>query len=228
MRSALCLKKLGLTGFIASVRGEPDIHSAVGTLPHEAAPLLDQMQKKGTPVKIDAPPLTQEQIAAAIAYGSHNSCNRYPSFLHIEMRDFVEKDFWIVLPLENVVGLNGLRLSPVGLDPQRDRRDRIVIDYTWSGVNEANRRLSPDTMQFDHALQRILKCMYNADLCHGPISMMKVDIADGFYCVGLALEDVPYLGVCLPPGPDGKTLVAFPLVLPMEWVESPPQFCAVT
>ena len=82
-------------------------------------------------------------------------------------------------------------------------------------------------MQFGHALQRILQRMYDADPCHGPIYMMKVDIADGFYRVGLAPEDVPSLGVCLPPGPDGKTLVAFPLVLPMGWVESPPQFCAV-
>ena len=57
---------------------------------------------------------------------------------------------------------------------------------------------------------------------------MKVDIADGFYCVGLAPEDVPSLGVFLPPGPDSKNLVTFPLVLPMGWVESPPQFCAVT
>ena len=133
-----------------------------------------------------------------------------------------------MLPLEDAVGLNGLRLSPAGLIPQRDRRDRIVIDYTWSGVNEATRRLSPDSMQFGHALQRILQRMYDAEPHHGPIYMMKVEIADGFYSVGLAPEDVPSLGVCLPPGPDGKTLVAFPLVLPMVWVESLPQFCAVT
>ena len=82
-------------------------------------------------------------------------------------------------------------------------------------------------MQFGHALQRILQRMYDADPRHGPIYMMKVDIADGFYCMGLAPEDVPSLGVCLPPGPDGRTLVASPLVLPMVWVESPPQFCAV-
>ena len=31
-----------------------------------------------------------------------------------------------------------------------------------------------------------------------------------------------------PPGPDGKTMVAFPLVRTMGWVESPPHFCAVT
>ena len=48
-----------------------------------------------------------------------------------------------MLPLEDSIGLNGLRLSPEGLIPQRDRRDRIVIDYTWSGINEANRRLAP-------------------------------------------------------------------------------------
>ena len=83
-------------------------------------------------------------------------------------------------------------------------------------------------MQFGHALQRILQRMYDADPRHGPIYMMKVDIADGFYRVCLAPEDVPYLGVCLPSGPDGKTLIAFPLVLLMVWMESPQQFCAVT
>ena len=144
------------------------------------------------------------------------------------MRDFVKKGVWIVLPLEDAVGLNGLRLSPVGLVPQWDLRDRIVIDYTWSGVNEAAWRLSPDSMQFGHALQRILQRMYDADPRHRPIYMMKVDIADGFHRVGLAPEEIASLGVCLPPGPDGKTLVAFPLVLPMGWVESPPQFCDVT
>ena len=95
------------------------------------------MRIKRTPVKIDGPPLPPEQLAAAIAYGSHNSCNRDPSFVRTEMRDFVKEVFWIVLPLEDTVGLNGLRLSPASLIPQRGRRDRIVIEYTWSGVNEA-------------------------------------------------------------------------------------------
>ena len=227
VRSALRLRKVGLPGLIASVRGEPDIHSAVGTLSHEASPLLDQMGLKGTPVKIERPTLTPKQIAAAIAYGSQNLFDRDPSFLRTEMRDFLEKGFWIVLPLEDAVGLNGFCLSPVGLIPQRDRRDRIVIDYTWSGVNKATHRLAPDSMQFCGAMQLILQRMYDADPCHGPIYMTKVDTAD-FFCVGLAPGDVHFLGVCLSLGPDGKTLVAFLLVLPMGWVESPPQFCAVT
>ena len=65
-------------------------------------------------------------------------------------------------------------------------------------------------MQFGHALQQILQRMYDADPYHGPIYMIKVDIAGGFYRVGLAPEDVPSLRVYLPPGPDGKNLVAFP------------------
>ena len=81
VRSAHRLNKVGLPGLISSVRGEPDIHSSVGTLPHEAAPLLDQMRLKGAPVKIDGPPLKPKQLAADIAYGSHNSCDRDPSFL---------------------------------------------------------------------------------------------------------------------------------------------------
>ena len=64
------------------------------------------------------------------------------------MRDFLEKGFWVVIPLEDAVGLNGLGLSPAGLVPHRDRPDRIIIDYTWSGVNVATRRLSPDSMMF--------------------------------------------------------------------------------
>ena len=58
VRSALRLKKVGLTGLITSVRGEPDIHSAVGTLPHEAAPLLDQMPKNEPLSKLTPPPHT--------------------------------------------------------------------------------------------------------------------------------------------------------------------------
>ena len=128
VRSSHRLKKVGLPGLIASVREELDIYSSVGTLPHEASPLLDQMRLKGDPVKIDKPPLTPKQLAADIAYGSHNSCDRDPSFLRKEMREFVEKVFWIALPLEDAVGLNGLQLSPAGLIPQRDRRYHIVID----------------------------------------------------------------------------------------------------
>jgi hypothetical protein len=58
--------------------------------------------------------------------------------------------------------------------------------------------------------------------------MAKIDIADGFYRVWVRKEDVPKLGVALPPMPGQPSLVAFPLALPMGWVESPPYFTTFT
>ena len=56
---------------------------------------------------------------------------------------------------------------------------------------------------------------------------MKVDLADGFYRMHLRPEDVPLFGVALPPV-CGQQHIAFPLVLPMGWVSSPPYFSAAT
>ena len=115
------------------------------------------------------------------------------------MKYFVEKGFWMVLPFKDAQCLDGLWLSQAGLIPQRNRCDRIVFVYTWNGVNAATGRLAPDSIQFGHALQRILQQIFDADPCHGPIYMMQVEIADGFYRVGLAPADVSALGMCPPP-----------------------------
>jgi len=223
--------RLSATDFrrlVHSVRGRSDLHDDVRSVPHAAGSLLDRMRRVGVPVPLSTPPLDDIVRGAAIAYGSHSSCDLNPEFLRSEMADFVRKGFWMVLPYSAVEGLAHLRLSPAGLVPQRDRRDRLIIDYTWSGVNPATVRLAPDSMQYGRALQRTLQRIYDADPKHGPVHMLKVDIADGFYRVWLSAADIPKLGVALPPGPDGEQLVAFPLVLPMGWVESPPHFCAVT
>lgn len=83
-------------------------------------------------------------------------------------------------------------------------------------------------MQFGRALTRILTKIVHADIRHGPVKLIKVDIADGFYRVHLSPRHIPLLGVAFPPAPDGTQLIAFPLVLPMGWVESPPLFCVAT
>jgi len=82
-------------------------------------------------------------------------------------------------------------------------------------------------MQYGHTLSRLLHTIVHADPRHGPLSFIKIDIADGFYSVWLAKSDIPKLGVAYPTLPSEPTLVAFPLVLPMGWVESPPYFTAV-
>lgn len=137
--------------------------------------------------------------------------------------------FWTVLPLASALTLPHLRLSPLGVVPQRNRRPRLIVDYTYSGVNDETARWAPhEAMQFGKALQRILTKVVHADPAYGPVYLAKIDIADGFYRISLYPRDIPCLGVILPSARGTEPLVALPLALPMGWVESPPYFTAVT
>jgi SAM-dependent methyltransferase len=83
-------------------------------------------------------------------------------------------------------------------------------------------------MQFGHALDRILREILLADPTLGPIYLIKLDISDGFYRIALNIDDIPKLGVAFPPLPGHEPLIAFPLVLPMGWTNSPPIFSTAT
>ena len=83
-------------------------------------------------------------------------------------------------------------------------------------------------MQFGQALERLLTHIVHADPRFGPVYIIKVDISDGFYRIHIRPQDVPKLGVAYPTPPGEPKLIAFPLVLPMGWTESPPYFCSVT
>jgi hypothetical protein len=58
--------------------------------------------------------------------------------------------------------------------------------------------------------------------------MIKLDTSDGFYQIGLNIDDIPKLGVVFPTLPGDKPLIDFPLVLPMGWMHSPPVFSTAT
>jgi hypothetical protein len=145
------------------------------------------------------------------------------------MADFVEKGYWVVLPYSKVAHLPQLRVSPLGSVPQVNRRPRLIVDLTYSGVNDATVNLVPrEAMQFGHALRRVLYKVRRANPKFGPVYLHKIDIADGFYRVWLQAEAALKLAVVLPSAEGQEPLLAIPLALPMGWVESPPAFCAVT
>jgi hypothetical protein len=83
-------------------------------------------------------------------------------------------------------------------------------------------------VQFGRTLIRVLQDIVYANPAQGPVFLFKLDIADGFYRVWLKPEDIPKSAVSFPTRESEKTVLAFPLALPMGWVESPPYFCAVT
>jgi len=103
------------------------------------------------------------------------------------------------------------------------------VDYTFSGINADTEPIAAlNAMQFGCTLDRLLHHMVAADPRQGPIYLSKIDLADGFYCISLRPTDVPKLGVVLPTHGDEGVTVAFPITLPMGWMNSPPIFCMAT
>ena len=69
----------------------------------------------------------------------------------------VEKKQWIVLPAAMIKDMFGLRLSLLGLVPQRNRRDRMISDYSYFDVNQETLNVAPtEAMQFGRALWCLL------------------------------------------------------------------------
>lgn len=223
------LRRNGWIRTIEHCRGPSNVSDKVETLPHRAARLLQHLRKRGASVTLATPPWDAQQQHAAIARGPHKSSHGERSFVCEEILDFCRQGYWIVLPYHTACDLPNLRISPLGVVPQRDRRPRLIVDYTFSGLNPDSIPLAPrEAMQFGRALQRVLTTIVHADPRYGPVYLAKIDIADGFYRVWVQAADVPKLGVALPTSAGAPLLVAFPLALPMGWVESPPYFTVLT
>ncbi len=141
----------------------------------------------------------------------------------------MNKGQWVILPAKAVLHLPGLQLSPPGVVPQCSHHPCWMCDYSWWGVNEDTLPLAAmEAVQFGWSLEHILREILFANPAHGPVQMIKLDISDGFYRIGLNIDDIPKLGVVFPTLPGDKTLIVFPLVLPKVWMNSPPIFLTAT
>lgn len=196
---------------------------------HPAKHLLQHLGRRGAPVILTTPPWTSTRKDAAMARGPHASAHQFQDFLRDELADMVDKGTWLVLPYSSLRHLRTLRISPMGVIPQHERRPRPIVDYSFSAVNRDTAPLSPsEAMQFGRALERIITQIVHSNPKYGPVNLIKIDIADGFYRVWVRLEDVPKLAVAVPHKAGEPPLLALPLALPMGWTQSPPYFCAVT
>ena len=227
-RDTALLAKLGWTAFVKNRRQRSDF-ATLDNVHHDAQRLLKFYKARGAPVKMSTPAWTEKRISDALDRGPHQSCNDYHDFLGEEFADMINKGQWVVLPAAAVKDMPGLRISPPGVVPQRGRRPRWIVDYTFSDVNKETLPLAAmEAMQFGHALDRILREILLADPELGPVQLLKVDISDGFYRINLNIDDIPKLGVAFPTKPGEEKLVALPLVLPMGWKNSPPIFSTAT
>ena len=227
---------IGWPRLLQTLRGRGDLQISASALKHHpAAHYLHRLQRHGAPAVLKTKPWSQSTLKARIKRGSHQSCQAHLQFLREELLDFMKKGFWLVLPLRTVRALQklghllGLRVSPMGVVPQRNRRPRLIVDLSFCDINADTINLAPkEAMQFGRTLECILCQIRHANPRFGPVHLSKVDLSDGFCRVKLNDSAIAKLAVALPCFPDEEQLIALPLVLPMGWVESPPHFCATT
>ena len=82
----------------------------------------------------------------------------------MELDNQVQSGHVAIFPLEEVNALCNLCIPLVAVIPQVGRRPRLIFYFTWSGLNEASKFLSPtEAMRFGGALQRILKQVLTVD-----------------------------------------------------------------
>jgi hypothetical protein len=228
IRDDMLLSRNTLHRLLRKRRAEGNITN-LSRIQRPAKHLVQQLSKTGAPVVLSSKPWTTSQKDEAVARGPHQSSNEYVDFLRDELADMVERATWMVLPYSHLRQLRDLRISPMGVVPQHERRPRPIVDYMYSGVNDDTVSSLPhEAMQFGRALERIIAHVVHSDPRFGPVHFMKIDIADGFYRVWVRLEKVVKLGVIVPSLPQEEKLIALPLALPMGWSQSLPVFCAVT
>jgi hypothetical protein len=116
------LQSQGWHKLITRCRLPTDFATNVQRLPHRAAQLLDHLRRHGASVPFKTAPWTQARLDAALAWGSHMSAIDHLAFLQEEILAMMQKGQWIPLPYALVKDRPNLRLSPLGVVPQRDRR----------------------------------------------------------------------------------------------------------
>ena len=212
-----------------SRKGRSNFPLTLRHLQHKAARLLNHYARHGVPVLIQDRPWTLTEKDNAMNRGNHPSAHSFTEFLRTEMGDMREKGMFIVIPYNLVRKHPQLRISPLGCVPQRDRRPRMINDYTFSGVNPSTLKMAPpEAMQWGKTLHRVLWYIYTADQRQGPVLLSKTDLSDGFYQIPLTPTGALKLAVPFPHLPGEPPLVAIPTRLPMGWTESPSAFSAMT
>ena len=126
-----------------SRKGRSNFPLTLRHLQHKAARLLNHYARHGVPVLIQDRPWTLTEKDNAMNRGNHPSAHSFTEFLRTEMGDMREKGMFIVIPYNLVRKHPQLRISPLCCVPQRDRRPRMINDYTFSGVNPSTLKMPP-------------------------------------------------------------------------------------
>ena len=228
--NATSITRIGWHRFFRSIRHRNCLHPNFTRWKHHRSnPQLLRVIKAGAPCVTSSAPWSLQHKDHCVQRGSHPSARVvFADFLQDEMLDMVRRQYWTVVPYKAVRHLPQLKISPAGVIPQRNRRPRTIIDYTFSGVTDSTVQLAPQhAMQFGKALPRILQRIAYANPRFGPVHLIKVDLSDGYYRIPITPSGALNLAVTLPSS-RRNPLLAIPTVLTMGWIDSAPYFCMAT
>ena len=187
------------------------------------------MRVHGVPIKTERGMPAQE-LTRAIQYVAHSSATKETTFARKELQEQAQAGHIALFPLRAVRHLPKLWLSPLAAIPQRDRKPRLIYDFSWSGLNEAVTQVAhKEAMRFGKSLYRVIYCILNTSPKLDPTFLNKVDLANAYMRIWVRLEDIPSVAFLVPKAtPDEDQLVGFHLSISMGYVESAAFFCATT
>jgi len=136
--AARLLRRLGWDRFIKTLQFPSYLATSLKHAQHTAANYLQRLANTGVPAPSSAPPWPASYHRKVFQQGPHLSASRfYKDFLITDIINYVKKHFWVVLPYSAVAHYPHLKLAPCGVVPQRERRPRPIMDYTFTGVNSS-------------------------------------------------------------------------------------------
>ena len=104
-----------------------------------------------------------------------------------------------VFPLAIVLNLPNLWLSPVAVVAQEGRHPRLILDFTWSGLNKSTSCKDPEeVIRFEGTLHRIIRHVLTSDPCLVLVCLGKFDLADAYMRFWVQIEDTPSVEILLP------------------------------
>jgi hypothetical protein len=212
---------------------------------HPFSPTLQEWEC-GIPVDC-GPDWDWDIITAAVSRGPHPTA-RTPESVALFKEDIayqIRAGFCRVFLWDDIKKLRpkNLKISPVAVVPQVNRRGRIILDLSFpvyqaiDGVVTIQQKSVNDTTVLQAPSQSVKEIgkvlpwllQYMHDTSPGlHILFSKLDISNGFWRLTVRLADSYNFAYVLPQ-PDGEPIrIVVPAALQMGWVESPPLFCTVT
>jgi hypothetical protein len=141
---------------------------------------------------------------------------------------------------------SNLKISPLAVVPQKDRRGRLILDLSFlvypertransrpqplqQGVKDTTTRLAPDApvREIGNVFRRVLSLLNDSE-ADEVVTLSKIDLSDGFWWMLVQKTSIWNFAYVMPDPPGHPTHIVIPSALQMSWAESPSYFCSAT